>query len=439
MIGAAQTLPTRAQRTQRRANIQSARQPRARQTLRGPLHVVVGCLLAVIVADTWFLAGLALPTTVASGSMAPTRLGPHRQWQCTGCGEPFVCSRESLPPAEIPAVCPWCGGANELSRGVDRPGQRMLIDRSAFELRELRRWEVVVCRSPEESSELCLKRVVGLPGETVELRDGQMWIDGRLAVKSLGTSRAMATPVSRACDVERHWQAEDQGQWTVQPDSATHRGATRATNFAWLSYRRPTRWPDSSDTQQIIVDESPTDQNESRLLQPVHDLILACDVRVGETSSLALRLASHGDVFTLELQPDRGQGRLLRNGQVLSAVSLPGGTFQRVTRLELAVVDQRVQWALDGIVLASFDFEPTAGTTDAAPAALGAQGEVDVSRLELLRDVVYTQPPAMAQYRLGPDEYFVLSDNSPHGADSRQWAAYGGVSRDLLVGKAWWW
>lgn len=436
MIGAAQPLPTR---SQRRAQAPHARQTPARQLLHGPLHAAVGCLLALIMADTWFVAGLALPTTVVSGSMAPARLGPHRQWQCSGCDEPFACSRESLPMDDASAVCPWCGGENESSQGVDRQGQRLLVDRSALVWREARRWEVVVCRSPENSSDWCLKRVVGLPCETVELRNGQVWIDGRVAAKSLDTSRVMATPVSRACDVERHWRADARGQWRLQQRSAVHRGSSSAIDLAWLSFHRPTRWSNSNGAGEAIVDESSTDQKESRLLHPVHDLILSCDVRAGAQCTLALRLISRGDEFTLELQPDGGQGRLLRNGKLLSAASLPGGPLQRTSRVELAVVDQRVQWALDGRVLASCDFEPMDGTMDLASAAIGARGEVDIRRLELLRDVYYTQVAGRAQYRLGPDEYFVLSDNSPHGADSRQWAARGGVSGDLLVGKALWW
>jgi signal peptidase I len=39
------------------------------------------------------------------------------------------------------------------------------------------------------------------------------------------------------------------------------------------------------------------------------------------------------------------------------------------------------------------------------------------------------------QYRLGDDEYFVLGDNSPLAADSRDHFGAGGVPGELLVGK----
>ena len=43
-----------------------------------------------------------------------------------------------------------------------------------------KRWEPVVVRRPGRESELVVKRLVGLPGETVELRHGDLYIDGRL-------------------------------------------------------------------------------------------------------------------------------------------------------------------------------------------------------------------------------------------------------------------
>jgi len=38
---------------------------------------------------------------------------------------------------------------------------------------------VVVLCCPDDASTYCVKRIVGLPGETVEIRDGQLWIDGQ--------------------------------------------------------------------------------------------------------------------------------------------------------------------------------------------------------------------------------------------------------------------
>src|SRR5512134_3581637 len=45
--------------------------------------------------------------------------------------------------------------------------------------REVRRGDVVVFRFPGNPEKDYVKRVVGLPGETVEVRDKTVWIDGQ--------------------------------------------------------------------------------------------------------------------------------------------------------------------------------------------------------------------------------------------------------------------
>ncbi len=45
-------------------------------------------------------------------------------------------------------------------------------------LRDPRRWDAIVFRYPPKPEIIYLKRLIGLPGETVEIRDGAVWIDG---------------------------------------------------------------------------------------------------------------------------------------------------------------------------------------------------------------------------------------------------------------------
>jgi signal peptidase I len=138
--------------------------------------------LAAVAVSTRFVLwqGLLGPIRVVSGSMAETLLGEHYRLVCADCGRVFHCGRESPPPA-MQAVCPNCGySQNAAAAELLQAGQRVLIDQFVPAAGP-RRWEMVAFTSPDGASELTVKRVVGLPGETLEIRGGDIYIDGRIA------------------------------------------------------------------------------------------------------------------------------------------------------------------------------------------------------------------------------------------------------------------
>lgn len=58
--------------------------------------------------------------------------------------------------------------------------QRLVVEKVSYRLHPPRRGDVVVIKLPQHPVELLIKRVVGLPGETVEVRDGEVWINGQV-------------------------------------------------------------------------------------------------------------------------------------------------------------------------------------------------------------------------------------------------------------------
>lgn len=59
-------------------------------------------------------------------------------------------------------------------------GQFILVNKLAFKLGEPERGEVIVFHNPNNVEEDYIKRVIGLPGDTIEIRDQAVYINGEV-------------------------------------------------------------------------------------------------------------------------------------------------------------------------------------------------------------------------------------------------------------------
>ena len=128
------------------------------------------------------LEAFVMPT----GSMAPTIYGDHFDLTCPNCGNQFAANashrldqRQRLMDDEV-AICGNCLAEIPIAR--EQPvakGDRFLVDKTVGP----RRWDCVVFREPSEGRVNYVKRVVGLPGETVTLLNGELVVDGRTVRK----------------------------------------------------------------------------------------------------------------------------------------------------------------------------------------------------------------------------------------------------------------
>lgn len=57
-------------------------------------------------------------------------------------------------------------------------GDQIFGNRLAYLFDDPERYDIVIFEWPDDPSQLFIKRVIGLPGETVEIRDGKVYIDG---------------------------------------------------------------------------------------------------------------------------------------------------------------------------------------------------------------------------------------------------------------------
>ena len=66
---------------------------------------------------------------------------------------------------------------SESMERIIEPGDRLFGFRLAYMLDEPDRFDIVIFRYPVDESQNFIKRVIGLPGEKVEIREGRIYID----------------------------------------------------------------------------------------------------------------------------------------------------------------------------------------------------------------------------------------------------------------------
>ena len=56
-------------------------------------------------------------------------------------------------------------------------GDRVFGNRLAYKTKDQERFDIVIFKYPDDPSQLFVKRVIGLPGETVNIVDGKVYIN----------------------------------------------------------------------------------------------------------------------------------------------------------------------------------------------------------------------------------------------------------------------
>lgn len=173
---------------------------------RAVRETVESVVIAIVLAFL-FRTFVAEPFVIPTGSMAPTLQGRHQNITCPICEFPYRAGASGelnngfRSGNNFAAVCPQCGFPAathaELARDAekDRPqsspfpdlsfelgeevsssgGDRILVSKSAYEFDEPQRWDVFVFHFPGDASKNYIKRLVGLPGEILRIKHGDVF------------------------------------------------------------------------------------------------------------------------------------------------------------------------------------------------------------------------------------------------------------------------
>ena len=120
-------------------------------------------------------------------------------------------------------------------------GQYLVISKVTYWVHPPERRDIIVFRPPNNPDEDYIKRVVGLPGEQVEARDGGIWVDGVLLEESYVASPVSYSGVWNLGEGEyfvlgdNRGNSSDSHSWGLLPQE-------NIVGKSWLCYWPPEDW-----------------------------------------------------------------------------------------------------------------------------------------------------------------------------------------------------
>ncbi|MED5330045.1 MAG: signal peptidase I [Planctomycetota bacterium] len=302
---------------------------------------------------------------------------------------------------------------------------RILADKLVTMIRDPRRWEVMIFRFPLDERRLYVKRIVGLPGETMDILGGDVFIDGAIARKPDHVLDSVLKDVftrgADGIDIGRAFSPE--AGVSIQDTSATF----PAEGQGWLSLRHPVR-----DVYTHGYDPAWGITGPAVAQYSVSDLEMSLTARLGTTAqSMEIVLGSDEGDFIFQIPAEGSslpaqltfQPEPTRQPQVL--FSDPGLFIPRDRSVEVVArdVDRRTVLTVNGEEWLRIDNDaagPRALRPHRATVKLGVVGGGQVSDLRLRRDIWYL-PRGPGSWAIPEDHYFGLGDNTQGSLDSRTW------------------
>ena len=165
----------------------AAKTPTKPVNTRATRETVESIVVAIILAFL-FRTFVAEAFVIPTGSMAPTLQGSHKDVQCSQCGYWYRAgaSIENLDGAGpsgvvVGTTCPICRYTMPLElqgnpAHVSFTGDRILVSKFAYQMNDPQRWDVIVFKFPGNAKQNYIKRLIGLPGETIRISHGDVYV-----------------------------------------------------------------------------------------------------------------------------------------------------------------------------------------------------------------------------------------------------------------------
>jgi len=407
------------------------------------LQPVIACfrglvmvLVFLLLVQTFLVEGLLTGLVVSSASMSPALRGPHDVLHCPKCATLFCVETEddaNTLPNDRPlrwGTCPACAFAQvPVPADARRMGDRILVNRATLSLRTIRRWDMVLFRSPDDGT-LAVKRVVGLPGETLEISDGDIFVNSQITVKPYAVQKAMRISVLY-------------GRWEMQPGKFPE-----TCEFAWQPIRNTPHFESLLTMENDSIPDNPLYGVTSQLCEnqwrieppggifPVRDLMLEFEWQPDASKPLCVMARSGEQQF--EVLFDLSQNIVtVARGEMQQRYDFHHKT-EGTSKISVSLFDRHLLVAVNDVIIVKLPFEaegePIANeppftvnlpeNTGLSQEEQQAVIERQIANLRVWRDVYYTLQPTNAPattVTIPAGCYYLLGDNSGFSADSRHW------------------
>jgi signal peptidase I len=421
---------------------------------------------------------------IPTGSMADTLKGAHWQLGCPQCGYEYAYNygSEIVPNHDVriesASRCPSCGYF--LPRGTIRMaanGDRILVLKCIYQFFEPKRWDVVVFKNPDEPGQNFIKRLVARPGEEIKIIDGDIYINGKIARKPPKIQQELWMPVydndyqpvrpELGIFNDQKWkqpfQNTEGSKWVIKAKDPTIFELESDAYDIHVMYYDTTRGNDFG-AKNCAYNPSSTYRGSPYC----SDLMVRFYANFSKSEGIiGIGLSKYGKRY--KAQVDAAGTMMIAKSdneaewEELADTKSKGLILNKPMLVKFVIVDHQLIFQFgDEKLTYDLGLEPEAtgrvnGNVEPEVRIFGS-GKKTLSHVAIFRDIYYTTPPQDtgepsfasngSPFKLEPNEYFVLGDNSPASHDSRRWSNMGigingkrvyrpgTVPHDYLVGKA---
>jgi signal peptidase I len=420
--------------------------------------------------------------------MADTLMGAHFRLRCSQCGyrydhgfvpERYGYTQDTIPRGSVKPIlsrCPSCG--HYQSVGGTMPiasGDRVLVLKCIYQFFQPKQWDVVVFKSPTDPRTNFIKRLIGRPGETVEIINGDIYINGQISRKPLKVQNELWMPIF------------DNDYQPVNPNEPSFNGHAWQQPFKNVG---DSKWRLAKDMPSLFTLDCPAEQtnslvydtsvgNKFRAAHAYDDIReysympYCSDLMVrfyahttGEDGHIGIGLSKYETYYSawVDMKGEMVIEKTFKGEQtILARKPIKPNIYNEPAMVKFANVDHQLIFQVGAEKLV---YDLGRGPNDAGQrmsdiepqVKIFGSGKLTLSHIAIFRDIQYTESKFVNSHEIGRaiegnpltlenDEFFVMGDNSPNSDDGRWWSEQGKgnnsqfyragiVPRNYLVGKA---